>query len=73
MPSRRPPDTTSAVPGQVIGYTLTITNTGQTTYTGVAVVTDSFAEMSDDAAYNGGATHRRTGTVRVTVATPARS
>ena len=47
-------DTTSAVPGQVISYTLTITNTGQTPYTG-AVVTDSFAEMFDDAAYNGDA------------------
>ena len=30
---------TSAVPGQVIGYTLTVTNTGQTPYTG-ATVTD---------------------------------
>ena len=47
-------DTTSAVPGQQIGYTLTITNTGQTTYTG-AVVTDSFAQMVDDAAYDGDA------------------
>jgi choice-of-anchor A domain-containing protein/uncharacterized repeat protein (TIGR01451 family) len=53
--------TTSAVPGQVIGYTLTITNTGQTTYTS-AVVTDSFAEMSDDAAYNGDAAAVITGT-----------
>ena len=35
------PSTTSAVPGQAISYTLTITNTGQTTYTS-AVVTDSF-------------------------------
>ena len=42
------------MPGQVIGYTLTITNTGQTPYAG-AVVTDSFAEMLDDAAYNGDA------------------
>ena len=47
-------NTTSAVPGQVIGYTLTITNTGQTTYTG-ATVTDSFAQMFDDAAYDGDA------------------
>ena len=46
--------TTSAVPGQVITYTLTITNTGQTPYTGAAV-TDSFAQMLDDAAYNGDA------------------
>ena len=48
-------DATSAVPGQVINYTLTITNTGQTTYTGAAV-TDSFAQMFDDAAYDGDAT-----------------
>ena len=46
---------TSAVPGQqVIGYTVTITNTGQTTYTGTAV-TVSFAQMLDDAAYDGDA------------------
>ena len=44
-----------AVPGQPVGYTVTITNTGQTAYTG-AVVTDSFAEMADDAVYNGDAT-----------------
>ena len=43
-----------AVPGQTIGYTDTITNTGQTTYTG-AVVTDSFSALLDDAAYNGDA------------------
>ena len=42
------------MPGQVIGYTVTITDTGQTTYTG-ATVTDSFAEMLDDAAYDGDA------------------
>ena len=46
---------TTAVPGQAIGYTVTITNTGQTTYSG-ATVTDSFAEMVDDAIYNGNAT-----------------
>jgi uncharacterized repeat protein (TIGR01451 family) len=45
----------TAVPGQSIGYTLTITDTGQTTYTG-ATVTDSFAQMLDDAAYDGDAT-----------------
>ena len=48
-------DASGAVPGQVIGYTITVTNTGQTPYTGTAV-TDSFAEMLDDAAYNGDAT-----------------
>ena len=31
-----------AVPGQSIGYTVTVTNTGQTPYTG-AMVTDSLA------------------------------
>ena len=46
--------TTAAVPGAVIGYTITVTNTGQTPYAGAAV-TDSFAKMSDDAAYNGDA------------------
>ena len=48
--------TASAVPGQLISYTLRITNTGTAPYTG-AVVTDSFAQMSDDAAYNGDAVH----------------
>jgi len=43
------------VPGQVIGYTVTVTNTGQTPYTGAAVA-DSFAQMTGDAAYNGDAT-----------------
>ena len=48
-------DTTAAVPGQVIGYTVTVTNTGQTPYAGAAV-NDSFAQMADDAAYDGDAT-----------------
>ena len=47
-------NTAAAVPGQAIGYTLTVTNSGQTSYTG-AVVTDSFAQMLDDATYNGDA------------------
>ena len=51
------PNITGAVPGQVIGYTLTITNTGTAPYTG-AVVTESFAAMFDDAAYGGNAGHR---------------
>ena len=46
--------TTGAVPGQQVTFTVTIANTGQTPYTG-AVVTVSFAQMFDDAAYNGGA------------------
>ena len=45
----------SVVPGQVIGYTITVTNTGQTPYTG-AVVTDSLAALFDDAAYDNDAT-----------------
>ena len=42
------------MPGQTIGYTVTITNSGQTPYSG-ATVTDSFAQMADDAIYNGDA------------------
>ena len=50
--------------GQVVGYTLTVTNTGQTPYTG-ATVTDSLAEVLDDAAYDSDASgHRRHGVVR---------
>ena len=41
-------------PGAVVGYTLTITDTGQTPYTGISVA-ESFAQMLDDAAYNGDA------------------
>jgi uncharacterized repeat protein (TIGR01451 family) len=47
-------NTRTAVPGQVIGFTVTITNTGQTPYTGTTA-TDSLAEMFDDATYNGDA------------------
>ena len=46
--------TGTPVPGSVVGYTLTITNTGQTPYTG-ATVTDTIAGMLDDVAYNGDA------------------
>ncbi len=38
----------------MVGYTVTVTDSGQTSYTG-AVVTDSFAAMADDAVYNGDA------------------
>ncbi|MGD0705108.1 MAG: hypothetical protein ABSA02_35125, partial [Trebonia sp.] len=48
------PSTATPVPGSVVGYTLTITNTGQTAYTG-ATVTDNIASMLDDAAYDGDA------------------
>jgi uncharacterized repeat protein (TIGR01451 family) len=47
--------TSTPEPGSVVGYTLTITNTGQTAYTG-ATVTDTITPMLDDAAYNGNAT-----------------
>jgi uncharacterized repeat protein (TIGR01451 family) len=43
------------VPGSVVGYTLTITNTGQAAYTGI-MVTDSLAGTLDDAVYNNDAT-----------------
>ncbi len=46
--------TTAAVPGQVITITDTVTDTGPTAYTG-AVVTDSLAQMGDDAVYDGDA------------------
>src|SRR3984957_19531357 len=44
----------AAVPGQPVTFTVTVTNTGQTPYSG-AVVTDSLAGGLDDAAYNGDA------------------
>ena len=46
---------TAAVPGQRVTFTVTVTDTGQTPYSG-AVVTDSFAQMADDAAYGADAT-----------------
>ena len=42
------------MPGQVVTYTVTMTDTGQTPYTGAAV-SDSLAAMLDDAGYNGDA------------------
>ena len=47
-------NTSVAVPGTVIGYTVTITDSGQTPYTG-AVVTDSLAGTANDAVYDGDA------------------
>ena len=47
-------NTSVAEPGSVIGYTITVTDSGQTPYTG-AVVTDSLAGMVNDAVYNGDA------------------
>ena len=40
-----------ATPGGVVTYTITVTNTGQTPYTG-ASFTDPLAGVLDDAAYN---------------------
>ncbi len=48
-------NTSTPVPGSVVGYTLTITNSGQTAYAG-ATVTDSLGPVLDDAAYNNDAT-----------------
>ncbi|GAA3200069.1 fibronectin type III domain-containing protein [Actinocorallia longicatena] len=49
------------VPGGTASYTMVITNTGETAYTG-ATVTDSLAGLLDDATYNGDAS-ATTGTV----------
>ncbi len=47
-------DQSSVVPGTVVNYTILITNTGQTTYTG-ATVTDVLTGVLDDATYGGDA------------------
>ena len=44
----------SATPGSVVRFTVTITDTGQTSYTGISV-TDSLSGLVDDAAYDGDA------------------
>ena len=48
----------SAAPGQHVTYTITVTNTGQTPYTG-AVVTDDLTGLLDDAAYGADAAATR--------------
>ena len=45
-------DTASTTPGATVGYTVTVTNSGQTPYTG-ATFTDSLAGVLSDASYNG--------------------
>ncbi|MGC5013810.1 beta strand repeat-containing protein, partial [Streptosporangium sp. DT93] len=60
-------DTVTTTPGGTVGYTITITNTGQTDYIG-ATVTDALAGTLDDAAYNADAT-ATTGTVGLTGST----
>jgi uncharacterized repeat protein (TIGR01451 family) len=57
-------DTATVVPGGTMHYTITITNSGQTAYSGITV-TDSLAGLLDDAAYNGDAA-ASTGTVSYT-------
>jgi choice-of-anchor A domain-containing protein/uncharacterized repeat protein (TIGR01451 family) len=47
-------DAATAVQGQTVGYTITITNAGNTTYTGASVV-DALLGVLDDASYNGNA------------------
>ena len=47
-------NTAAAAPGTTIGYTVTVTDSGQTPYTG-ATFTDSLAGALDDATYNGDA------------------
>jgi uncharacterized repeat protein (TIGR01451 family) len=47
-------DRATTVPGEVVGYTIVITNDGETAQTGVTV-TDSLAGVLPDAAYNGDA------------------
>ena len=44
----------AAVPGATVGYTITVTDSGQTPYSG-ATVTDSLAGVLGDAAYNANA------------------
>jgi len=51
----------AVVPGATVGYTITVTDSGQTPYTG-ATVTDSLAGVLGDAAYNANAA-ATTGTV----------
>ena len=48
------PSTTTPVPGSVVGYTLAITDSGQTPYTGITV-TDDLSQMVDDVTYDGDA------------------
>ncbi len=42
----------STTPGSTVGYTITVTNSGQTAYTG-ATFTDPLTGVLDDASYNG--------------------
>jgi uncharacterized repeat protein (TIGR01451 family) len=57
-------DTTTALPGGTVHYTVTVANSGQTPYSGAAF-TDSLAGVLDDASYNGDAS-ATSGTVSFT-------
>jgi large repetitive protein len=48
------PGTSVTTPGSVVGYTVTIADTGQTSYAGISVA-DDLDGLLDDAAYNGDA------------------
>ena len=54
-------DVSSTAPGGTVHYTVTVTNSGQTAFTG-ATFTDSLSGVLDDATYNGNAA-ATTGTV----------
>ncbi|GAB3938675.1 hypothetical protein GCM10027614_19200 [Micromonospora vulcania] len=47
-------DTATAVPGQTVGYTVTLTNSGTAPYTAISVA-NSLASVLSDATYNGDA------------------
>jgi uncharacterized repeat protein (TIGR01451 family)/fimbrial isopeptide formation D2 family protein len=53
---------TTVTPGQVVPYTITITNTGEVAYTSAdpATFTDDLSGVLDDATYNGDATNGAT-------------
>ena len=48
-------DTSTATPGSAVHYTITVTDSGETPYTG-ATITDPLTGLLDDATYNGDAT-----------------
>lgn len=55
-------DKTTAKPGDVVHYTVTVTNTGQVAYTTAkpATFTDDLSKVTDDATYNGDASNGAT-------------
>lgn len=61
-------NTTRAVPGQHVTYTIVVHNTGQTSYTGITV-TDSLAEMLDEVTYDTGSATATTGSLAPPTAT----